>query len=343
MLNRRSFFNHSVTASLAAFFGFTQCETAVTTEDTSAPPTTKANPNSKAITPAIIATWPHKKATAPAMEAIEQGKSALDAVETCARIVEADPKDQSVGYGGLPDAAGDVTLDACIMDEKGNAGAVTYLQHIKHPISVARKVMEETIHVMLSGEGALQFALEQGFEKENMLTPAAKAKWEAWKAENKGAPAKANIDQHDTIGVLAIDKEGNMSGACTTSGMAYKVPGRVGDSPIIGAGLYVDNEVGGACATGVGELVMTTLGSFLVVELMRQGKSPQEACEAAVQRIADKHLKEGNDLQVGFIAMNKKGEHGAYSILNGFSYTLHQDNKNDIFEATYMMKSQNAE
>jgi len=343
MLNRRSFFNHSVMASLAAFLGFTQCETAVTTEDTSAPPPAKTNPNSKAITPAIIATWPHKEATAPAMEAIEQGKSALDAVETCARIVEADPKDQSVGYGGLPDAAGDVTLDACIMDEKGNAGAVTYLQHIKHPISVARKVMEETIHVMLSGEGALQFALEQGFEKENMLTPEAKQKWETWKAENKGAPAKANIDQHDTIGVLAIDKDGNMSGACTTSGMAYKVPGRVGDSPIIGAGLYVDNEVGGACATGVGELVMTTLGSFLVVELMRQGKSPQEACEAAVQRIADRHLKEGDDLQVGFIAMNKKGEHGAYSILNGFSYTLHQDEKNDIHEATYMMKSQNAE
>ncbi len=343
MLNRRSFFNHSVTASLAAFLGFTQCETAVTTEDPSASPPAKTNPNSKAITPAIIATWPHKEATAPAMEAIEQGKSALDAVETCARIVEADPKDQSVGYGGLPDAAGDVTLDACIMDEKGNAGAVTYLQHIKHLISVARKVMEETIHVMLSGEGALQFALEQGFEKEDMLTPEAKQKWEAWKAENKGAPAKANIDQHDTIGVLAIDKDGNMSGACTTSGMAYKVPGRVGDSPIIGAGLYVDNEVGGACATGVGELVMTTLGSFLVVELMRQGKSPQEACEAAVQRIADRHLKEGDDLQVGFIAMNKKGEHGAYSILNGFCYTLHQDDKNDIHEATFMMKSQNAE
>lgn len=343
MLNRRSFFNHSVTASLAAFLGFTQCETAVTTEGTSAAPPAKANPNSEAITPAIIATWPHKEATAPAMEAIQQGKSALDAVETCARIVEADPKDQSVGYGGLPDAAGDVTLDACIMDEKGNAGAVTYLQHIKHPISVARKVMEETIHVMLSGEGALQFALEQGFEKENMLTPEAKQKWETWKAENKGAPAKANIDQHDTIGVLAIDKDGNMSGACTTSGMAYKVPGRVGDSPIIGAGLYVDNEVGGACATGVGELVMTTLGSFLVVELMRQGKSPQEACEAAVQRIADRHLKEGDDLQVGFIAMNKKGEHGAYSILNGFSYTLHQADKNDIHEATFMMKSRNAE
>lgn len=343
MLNRRSFFNHSLTASLAAFLGFTQCESPAQTEDTAAATPSKSNPNSKAVTPAIIATWPHKEATGPAMDVIQEGRSALDAVEACARIVEADPKDQSVGYGGLPDAAGDVTLDACIMAADGKAGAVTYLQHIKHPISVARKVMEETIHVMLSGEGALQFALEQGFEKEDMLTPAAKEKWEKWKAENKGAPAKANIDQHDTIGVLAIDKDGNMSGACTTSGMAYKVPGRVGDSPIIGAGLYVDNEVGGACATGVGELVMTTLGSFLVVELMRQGKTPQEACEAAVQRIADRHLKEGDDLQVGFIAMNKKGEHGAYSILNGFSYTLHQDDQNEIHEATFMMMNPNQE
>lgn len=339
MLNRRSFFNKSLVASAATFFGLTQCQPAANTEETATATPAKTNPNSKASTPAMIATWPHKEATEPAMKLIQNGQSALDAVEACARVVEADPKDQSVGYGGLPDAAGDVTLDACIMDETGKAGAVTYLQHIKHPISVARKVMEETIHVMLSGEGALQFALEQGFEKENMLTDKAKERWEKWKAENKGAPAKANIDQHDTIGVLAIDKEGNMSGACTTSGMAFKVPGRVGDSPIIGAGLYVDNEVGGACATGVGELVMTTLGSFLVVELMRQGKSPQEACEAAVQRIADRHLKEGNDLQVGFLAMNKAGEHGAYSILNGFSYTLHQDEKNEVYEATYMMKS----
>ncbi|MBX2877379.1 MAG: N(4)-(beta-N-acetylglucosaminyl)-L-asparaginase [Saprospiraceae bacterium] len=341
MLNRRSFFNHSLTASFAAFLGFTQCESPAQSEDAAAATPSSINPNSKAITPAIIATWPHQEATAPAMEVIQEGRSALDAVEACARIVEADPKDQSVGYGGLPDAAGDVTLDACIMAADGKAGAVTYLQHIKHPISVARKVMEETIHVMLSGEGAYQFALEQGFEKEDLLTPKSKEKWEKWKAANKGAPAKANIDQHDTIGVLAIDKEGNMSGACTTSGMAYKIPGRVGDSPIIGAGLYVDNEVGGACATGVGELVMTTLGSFLVVELMRQGKTPQEACEAAVQRIADRHLKEGNDLQVGFVAMNKKGEHGAYSILNGFSYTLHQDDKNEVHKATFMMKNSN--
>ena len=299
----------------------------------------KSNPHSVVLTPAIIATWPHKPATAPAMTLIEEGGSALDAVEACAKIVEADEKDQSVGYGGLPDRDGDVTLDACIMDAKGNAGAVTYLKNIKHPISVARKVMEETIHVMLSGEGAYQFALEQGFEKTDLLTPAAKEKWEIWKAKHQEENVKANIDQHDTIGILAIDQNGDMSGGCTTSGMAYKVPGRVGDSPIIGAGLYVDNEVGGACATGVGELVMTTLGSFLVVELMRQGKSPQEACEAAVQRIADKHLKAGEDLQVGFLAMNKQGEHGAYSILNGFSYTIHQGGENKVLDSTFMMKS----
>lgn len=324
-------------ASIVGSIGLSSCQPTQNEAETTSTPA-KTNANSKAITPAIIATWPHIVATAPAMEMIMQGRSALDAVEACARIVEADEKDQSVGYGGLPDRNGIVTLDACIMDEKGKAGAVTYLQNIKHPISVARKVMEETIHVMLSGEGAFQFAIEQGFQKENLLTPESKAKYEKWKAENKDAPAKANMDQHDTIGVLAIDKNGDMSGGCTTSGMAYKIHGRVGDSPIIGAGLYVDNEVGGACATGVGELVMTTLGSFLVVELMRQGRTPQEACEEAVHRIARRHLKEGNDLQVGFLAMNKNGEHGAFSILNGFSYTLHQGGENVVLDADFMQK-----
>lgn len=335
MFNRRSFVTRLLGASVAGAIGLSSCQN-TPSKDQNQPISKKENPNSKAVIPAIIATWPHQKATAPAMELILQGRSALDAVEECAKIVEADPDDHSVGYGGLPDRDGNVTLDACIMDEKGNAGSVTYIQHIKHPISVARKVMEETIHVMLSGEGALQFALEQGFEKENMLTPEAEKRWKEWKKENKEAAAKANIDQHDTIGVLAIDQNGDMSGACTTSGMAFKIHGRVGDSPIIGAGLFVDNEVGGACATGVGELVMKTLGSFLVVELMRQGKSPQEACEEAVRRIVSRHMKNGENLQVGFLAMNKKGEHGAFSIVNDFKYTLHQGGENVVFDAEFM-------
>lgn len=305
-------------------------------------PKTNVNANLHSIkgTPAIIATWPHLEATAPAMELILNDKSSLDAVEQVARIVEADSTDHSVGIGGIPDRAGNVTLDACIMDEKGNAGAVTYLQNIKHPISVARKVMEETIHVMLSGEGAFQFALEQGFEKVDLLTPASVKRWKEIQAEHEKSAPKANIDQHDTVGVLAIDKKGNMSGACSTSGMANKVPGRVGDSPIIGAGLYVDNEVGGAAATGVGELVMKTLGSFLVVELMRHGKTPQQACEAAVHRIVERYHKEGDEpLQVGFIAMNKKGEHGAFSVVEGFNYTLFQGEKNEVLDSEFILEA----
>lgn len=299
---------------------------------------TKSNIHSVKSTPAIIATWPHLEATAPAMEMILNGKSSLDAVETVARIVEADSSDHSVGIGGVPDRNGVVTLDACIMDEKGNAGAVTYLQNIKHPISVARKVMEETIHVMLSGEGAYQFAIEQGFEKIDLLTPESIKIWKELQAKYDESAPKANIDQHDTVGVLAIDEKGNMSGACSTSGMANKIPGRVGDSPIIGAGLYVDNEIGGATATGVGELVMKTLGSFLVVELMRHGKTPQQACEAAVHRIVNRYHKEGDEpLQVGFIAMNKKGEHGAFSVVEEFKYTLTQSGKNEVFDAAFMI------
>jgi Asparaginase len=174
---------------------------------------------------------------------------------------EADPNDISVGYGGLPDRDGHVTLDACIMDEFGNAGSVSFLQHIMHPISVARLVMEKTPHVMLSGEGALRFALEQGFQKENLLTEGSKRAWEEWKVESKYKPV-INIERHDTIGMVAIDSQNRIAGACTTSGAGYKMHGRVGDSPIIGAGMFADNEVGGAAATGLGEMVLRTLGCF---------------------------------------------------------------------------------
>ena len=236
-------------------------------------------------------------------------------------VEESDLSNQTVGKGGRPDRDGEVTLDACIMDAEGNCGSVVYLQNIAHPINVARKVMEETPHVMLAGKGAEQFAYEMGFKKDNLLTPQSKAEWETWKITSQYKPI-INIENHDTIGMLAIDKNGDLSGACTTSGMAYKMAGRVGDSPIIGAGLFVDNEIGAATATGVGEEVVKSVGSFLIVELMRQGFSPQKACEEAVGRIVKKNPEYAN-FQVGFIALNKAGETGAFCIQPGFSYSYY--------------------
>jgi N4-(beta-N-acetylglucosaminyl)-L-asparaginase len=287
--------------------------------------------------PLVIATWENLKATEAAANIIEGDGDALDAVEAGARVPEADPNDKSVGYGGLPDAKGIVTLDACIMDHQGNAGSVTYLQHIKHPISVARKVMEQTPHVMLSGQGALDFALEQGFKKEELLTEHARNDWEQW-LKKKHSFGETNFENHDTIGILAIDKKGNIAGACTTSCMAYKRHGRVGDSPIIGAGMYVDNEVGAACATGVGEYVMKTLGSFLIVELMRQGSTPQEACEEAITRIVTKHPRRFKDFQVGYLAINKQGAVGAYGAEKGFEYSLYQRGKHTKSPADHYLK-----
>ena len=269
------------------------------------------NSNSKLGFPIVISTWEHGiAANHAAMKILINGGRAIDAVESGVRVTEADPEIMSVGFGGLPDREGKVTLDACIMDETGNCGSVSFLQHIKHPISVARKIMDETPHVMLSGLGALQFALENGFTKENLLTSKAKKKWQDWLKKSEYKPI-INVENHDTIGLLALDKKGNISGACTTSGLSWKMHGRVGDSPIIGAGMYVDNEVGGCCATGLGEAVMKTLGSFLIVELMKQGASPQEACEEAIARI----IKNQNykNMQIGYIAINKKGEHGSFA------------------------------
>lgn len=269
--------------------------------------------------PIVIATWNVPDATKKAWEVIENGGSALDAIEQGCMVEEANAEGQSVGIGGLPDRDGHVTLDACIMNKDGNYGAVVYLQNVKHPISVARKVMENTPHVILAGKGAEQFAYAEGFQKENLLTEASKKAWEEWKKTSEYKPI-INIENHDTIGMLAIDKNGDISGGCTTSGLAYKMAGRVGDSPIIGSGLFIDNEVGGATATGLGEEVLKTVGSFLIVELMRHGKTPQEACEEAIGRIVSKN-KNYKDFQVGYIAVNKKGETGYYSIHEGFSVT----------------------
>ncbi|NER18080.1 isoaspartyl peptidase/L-asparaginase family protein [Spongiivirga citrea] len=293
---------------------------------------------SKISLPVVVATWNVPNATAKAWEVLQSGKSALDAVEHGVMIEEADPNNQSVGYAGLPDRDGHVTLDACIMNKDGDYGAVLYMQDIKHPIAVARKVMEDTPHVILAGEGAKQFALESGFKAEDLLTEKSKKDWEAWKVKSEYKPI-INIENHDTIGMLAIDSNGDIAGACTTSGLAYKMAGRVGDSPIIGSGLFIDNEIGGAVATGLGEEVLKTVGSFLIVELMRQGRSPQEACVEAIGRIVNKKASNYKDFQVGYIAINKQGEVGYYSIHSGFSMTQFQDGKNENLAADYFNKT----
>jgi len=268
--------------------------------------------------PKILSTWKHEEDNKIALDTILNGGSALDAIEAGIRMAENNEDDLSVGVGGLPDRDGNITLDACIMDSSGLAGSVSFLQGIRHPISLARKVMENTPHVMLSGKGAQQFAIEMGFPIEDLRTQKSKDEYNTWKKKGIYKP-KINIENHDTIGMLALDAMGNLAGGCSTSGLAYKMHGRVGDSPIIGAGLYVDNDYGAATATGMGELVLRTLGSFLVVELMRQGATPAEACKNAVMRI----VKKGNyeELQVGYIAIDKRGNTGAYSLVPGFNYT----------------------
>ncbi|HRO45394.1 N(4)-(beta-N-acetylglucosaminyl)-L-asparaginase [Agriterribacter sp.] len=301
--------------------------------------------------PVVISTWDFgKAANAGAWTILGKGGRALDAVEAGVKIPEADPTNQSIGYGGLPDRDGHVTLDACIMDEQYNCGSVMALEHIVHAISVARLVMEKTPHIVLAGDGALQFALANGFKKENLLTPESERAWKKWlktakydpviNVENQlynkeNDPMPGGPNNHDTIGMVAMDAGGNLSGACTTSGMAYKIHGRVGDSPIIGAGLYVDNEIGAATSTGVGEEVIRIVGSHLVVELMRQGHSPEAACKEAVQRIIKRSPEKSKKIQVGFLALNKKGEYGAYALQKGFTYAV----KSGKEESVYASKS----
>jgi N4-(beta-N-acetylglucosaminyl)-L-asparaginase len=287
--------------------------------------------------PIVISTWNHGlDANKAAWEIMQSGGYALDAVEAGVKVPEADPAVITVGYGGLPDRNGKVTLDACIMDEKGRAGSVAFLEHIKHPISVARMVMERTPHVMLAGKGALDFALKNGFRKEKLLTPKMKKAWKEWLKTDRIFKPVINIENevlenHDTIGMLALDSKGRLCGACTTSGMAFKLHGRVGDSPIIGAGLYVDSEVGGAVATGSGELVMKTLGSFLVVELMRSGLSPEEACREAVERIVKK-IPDHQKHQIGYLALNKNGMLGSFAMQPGFDYALRTSDREELIK-----------
>ena len=286
------------------------------------------------IRPVVISTWNMGLgANEAAWEILSTGGRALDAVEAGVRVPEGDPTEMTVGYGGFPDRDGIVTLDASIMDENGRCGSVAALEGIKHPISVARKVMELTPHVMLVGQGAQDFAAANGFTVENILTPQAEAAWKKWKAEQGPERPPINVENHDTIGMLTLDQAGNLSGACTTSGAAYKYHGRVGDSPIIGAGLYVDNAVGAATSTGWGEAVIRAVGCFLVVEFMRQGHSPTKACEMAVDRVIEKN-PDWRTIQVGFLAMNTRGEYGAFCIAPGFNYAVRTpDIANELFDA----------
>ncbi len=326
-MNRRTF----ITQSALGVGSLSALDTACT------PKTLLAQKITTLTQPLIISTWRFGlEANDAGMKIMQAGGTSLDAIEAAGHVPEADPNNMSVGYGGSPDRDGNVTLDACIMDWNGNAGSVCFLEHIMHPISVARLVMEKTPHVMLVGEGALQFALNNGFKKQNLLTEKAKLAWQKWLQSSEYKPV-INIENHDTIGILAIDQRGNISGGCTTSGMAYKMHGRVGDSPIIGAGLFVDNEVGGATSSGLGEAVLKTLGSFLVVELMRQGASPEGACKEAVMRIVRKQ-KNYKDFQVGFLAVNKAGDYGSYSIQQGFNYAVYKEGKNEAFDGKSYLK-----
>lgn len=292
--------------------------------------------------PIVITTWDqNKKANQAAWKVLKSSGSALDAVHQGVMVPEADPNDQSVGLGGLPDRDGIVTLDACMMDHAGNIGAVMGMENIIHASSVARLVMEKTPHVQLVGDGALQFALENGFKKENLLTENSKKAWKKWLETAKYNPMTTIEDlekrihkNHDTIGMIAIDQQQNLSGACSTSGMAYKLHGRVGDSPIIGAGLYVDNEIGAATATGVGEEVVRICGSHTIVESMRYGKSPEEACKLALMRLVSmKGESYAKNVQIGFIALNKKGEYGCYSLLPNFTMAIVDPNGEKVIHA----------
>ena len=273
-----------------------------------------------------ISTWKTTEANQKAGQMLDKGEHALDAAVAGVAIEEENPKNTTVGYGGAPDRTGKVTLDACVMNHLGDCGSVVAVENIVNVARLAKDVMEKTPHVMLSGKGAEEFAISQGYEKTDLLTDQSKKEWKEWLKDQDYRPI-INIENHDTIGMLCIDKNNNLSGACTTSGLAYKMKGRVGDSPIIGSGLFIDNEIGGAVATGLGEEVVKTVGSFLVVELMRQGLSPQEACEKAIKRIVLNNSQK-DKFQVAYIAMNKKGEVGSYSIEPGFTYMDYVNGEN---------------
>ena len=282
-----------------------------------------------------ISTWKTTEANLKAGLLLDKGIDGLTAAVEGVAVEEENPKNTTVGFGGAPDRTGKVTLDACVMNHLGDCGAVVAVENIVNVARLAKDVMEKTPHVMLAGKGAQDFAISEGYKQTDLLTEKSKQDWKKWLESEEYKPI-INIENHDTIGMLCLDKNNNISGACTTSGLAYKMRGRVGDSPIIGSGLFIDNKIGGAVATGLGEEVVKTVGSFLVVELMRQGKSPQDACETAVKRIVSSNSQE-NKFQVAYIAMNKNGDVGSYSIEPGFTYMdyFNGENKEKITESAF--------
>lgn len=337
MINRRKFIGLSVFSSTAALWS-RKMQDFLPGNDT-------------AKKPIVVSTWDAgMEANKGAWKILGKGGRALDAVEAGVMVTEAS-RNCCVGLGANPDRDGFVTLDACIMDEFFNCGSVAFLERIKHPVSVARRVMEKTPHVMLVGSGAQQFAVAEGFPlEEQNLSPQAKDAYEKWlkksdykpviNIENQGSPgpaAPARLDSgewnHDTIGMVAMDAKGNLGGSCTTSGMGFKMRGRIGDSPIIGAGLFVDNEVGACTATGQGEDVIRVAGAHTVVELMRQGLSPEAACKKAIERIVKIKGNKVKDIQVAFLALNKQGQVGAFAIQSGFSYALKTDGVEKLVKA----------
>jgi N4-(beta-N-acetylglucosaminyl)-L-asparaginase len=278
----------------------------------------------------MISTWNFGvKANTAGAKVLESGGRAVDAAVAGAVEMENDLKEWSIGLGGLPDREGHTTLDACVMDEKGRAGSVCFLEQIKHPVLVAQAVMEKTPHVMLVGEGAQQFALNNGFERDPYYNPDARQEWKKWLVKSEYKPI-INIENHDTIGILSIDKQGQLGGACTTSGLAFKMRGRVGDSPIIGSGLYVDPEVGAASATGLGETILRCNSSFLIVELMRNGMSAQEACEEAIRRLYQHNAFMKEEYQACFIAVDIQGNVGAFALRPGFTYSVYRAGQHEV-------------
>ncbi len=304
-------------------------------------------PGGKMASPVIISTWNFgTKANEVAWKALSAGSNSLDAVEQGIRMIEEDPNIMSVGYGGLPDELMDVTLDASIMDWRGNCGAVGALPKIVHAVSVARTVMERSKHVMLVGEGAYEFALAHGFKPTDLLTDKAREAWLKWK-DNLGpdnnwlGPHDMNdLDgNHDTIGLLVLDSKAHLSGGVSTSGLSWKIHGRVGDSPIIGAGVYVDGKVGAAASTGVGEANMRIVGSHLVVESMKAGASPQEACEIAIRRAIEVHskvLKKDKSFQLAYIGIDVRGEVGGAAIRKGFQYAVRKEGTNKLIDSKFL-------
>jgi isoaspartyl peptidase/L-asparaginase-like protein (Ntn-hydrolase superfamily) len=282
--------------------------------------------------PVVIATWPFgRTAVEIATKQLAAGKSPLDAALEGAQAVEDDPKIHSVGFAGIGNAIGTVSLDACVMDGKTlDCGSVAGVENIRHVAALAKKVYEKTPHVMLVGKGAEWFAIQNGFPLETLLTPESVAEWEKNRPKKKSDPKG-----HDTVAVLANDGKGHLGGVCTTSGLSYKLPGRVGDSPLIGAGLYVDDEAGAAGATGVGEEIIRVGGSLFIVEQMRTGKSPQEACELAVKRVIAAAVRRGqHPASVAFLAMSPKGDVGAACTQRtNFQYAVARGEKVEMVKA----------